>query len=258
MTEYSLYLDDSGHPDNQPYVVVAGYVASEAQWLAFEPEWKSTLAKYQLGDVFHMTDFMATRSRYTTLRLDQILGSLASVIKKHTVCPFFCAVDVAAYKRVNDEFTLQECHGAPFAIATRAIWRDIHIWQRTLPAGDRFLAFVEEGTKHYGEMEQVLKRDGVSVPNRVPKSTPQAQPADMLAWEGFNWLRAGHPRKMGPNLDRLTKPIRRQQNFGGCMFEHDLRKICEDTNVMLRAIIKDGDTIAFHSDKKRKRKRTIK
>jgi hypothetical protein len=27
MTEHSLYLDDSGHPKDQPYVVVAGFVA---------------------------------------------------------------------------------------------------------------------------------------------------------------------------------------------------------------------------------------
>ena len=61
MTEYSLYLDDSGHPKNQPYVVVAGFIASESQWLSFETAWLATLAKYGLGAVFHMTDFFGKK-----------------------------------------------------------------------------------------------------------------------------------------------------------------------------------------------------
>ena len=63
MTEYALYLDDSGHPKDQPYVVVAGFIASESQWLSFEPAWKAALAKYGLGDAFHMTDFSAKNKK---------------------------------------------------------------------------------------------------------------------------------------------------------------------------------------------------
>jgi hypothetical protein len=57
MTEFALYLDDGGHPSDQPYLVVAGYVAAESQWLAFEPKWRGALARFHLGTDFHMTDF---------------------------------------------------------------------------------------------------------------------------------------------------------------------------------------------------------
>jgi hypothetical protein len=258
MTEHALYLDDGGHPDDQPFLVVAGYVATESQWLAFEPKWRDTLTRFKLGTEFHMTDFMRQRRRYTALKFDQILGTLAAVIKAHTLRPFVCAIDIAAYKRVNDELALEECHGAPYALTARSLARDLRLWQsQNFQAKDRLLSFVEEGTKHYGDLEQVFKRDRLPIPTKVPKSMPQVQPADVLAWEAFNWLRAGSSLQMEKNLDRLTRPIRKKQNFGGILYEADLRRICADTDVYLRSTLNPGDTIAFHSERKRKRKRTI-
>jgi hypothetical protein len=256
MTDFSLFLDDSGHPDNQPYLVVAGYVATESQWLAFEPQWRSALARFKLGDVFHMTDFM--HDSYSNLRRDQILSALALVAKRNTIHPFVCALDLAAYKRVNDEYALQECHGAPFAITARSLARAIHIWQKeNLKEGDHFLTFIEEGTKHYGDLEQVFKRDGIPIPNRVPKAMPQVQPSDILAWETFHWLFSG-TNKFGKNLDRLTRYVRFKEEMGGMIYERDLRRICADTIVPLRSNLTPTSTIAFHSERKRKRKRTIK
>jgi len=259
MAEFVLYLDDGGHPDDQPFLVVAGYVASEAQWLAFEPEWRNALARFNLGTEFHMTDFMAERRKYSAIKLDQILFTLASIIKRNTAHLFVAAVALAAYKRVNEEFTLEECHGAPYAITSRTLARNLNIWQAAnLVAEDSLLIFVEEGTKHYGDLEQVFKRDQLPHPARVAKKVPQVQPADILAWETFNWLRAGSPEQPSKNLKRLTFPTRKRETIEGMIYEADLRRICGDTAVPLRASMNPGDTIAFHSDRKRKRKRTIK
>ncbi len=259
MSEYALYLDDGGHPDDQPFLVVAGYVAAEPQWLAFEPQWRHALARFDLGPEFHMTDFMANRRRYSTLKVDQILFTLAEITKRSTAHLFVAAVDIAAYKRVNEEFTLEECHGAPYAITTRTLARSLNLWRsESLGGEDRLLVFVEEGTKHYGDLEQVFKRDGLPLPSRVPKAMPQVQPADILAWETFNWLRAGSPSNVGKNLKRLTYATRKKEEIGGMIYETDLRRICRETEVPSRASMGPGDTIAFHSERKRKRKRTIK
>src|SRR6266576_2379985 len=43
MTEYAAYFDDSGHPDDKPYVVVAGFISTEEQWLRFENQWREDL-----------------------------------------------------------------------------------------------------------------------------------------------------------------------------------------------------------------------
>jgi hypothetical protein len=148
VTEFALYLDDGGHPDDQPFLVVAGYVATESQWLAFEPEWRDTLARFKLGTEFHMTDFMRQHHRYTALKVDQILGTLAAVAKVNTLRPFACAIDISAYKRVNDELALEECHGAPYALTARSLARELNLWKsKNLQADDHLLIFVEEGTK---------------------------------------------------------------------------------------------------------------
>ena len=257
MTEFALYLDDSGHPDDQPFLAIAGYVSTEAKWLAFEPQWRETLKRFNLGDECHMTDFM--NQRFTPLKRDQILSTLAAVTNAHTLRPFVCAIDVTAWKRVNDEFALEECHGAPFAITARSLARELNIWKSAnIKVDDYFLSFTEEGTKHYGQMEQVFKRDSIPVPIRVPKAMPRVQPCDVLAWETFNYLRSGSPSRLSKNLHRLTRMIRKQQVFGGILYESDLRRICRETDVYPRSTLNPGDTIRFHSERKRVRKRTIK
>ena len=255
MTKYELYMDDSGHPNDQPYIVVAGYVANASQWLAFKPKWREVLSRFDLDNVFHMTDFM--QSKYSNLKKNHILGSLASVVNKNTVRPFACAIDMAAYKRVNEELTLEEYHGAPFALVIRSLFRVIREWQNTIPLPNRLLTFVEEGTRHYGEMEQVLKRDGIPIPNKVSKSLPQVQPADVLAWEIFHGLKQGGPIPLSKNLRRFTRQTRQMQTFGEMIHEDDLRRICRKFNVPSRDSMRPEDTIAFHSERNRKRRRTI-
>jgi hypothetical protein len=260
VTDYSVYLDDGGHPDSQPFLLIAGFAATVSQWSAFEPIWKATLKVLGLPAVFHMTDFMAEKR--TAFQEERILSKLRGVIQSHTLRPFIHAVDMAAYKRVQSEFTLEESHGAPYALAGRTFMKELHEWQaQALEPNERTMVFVEEGTKHYGDLEQLFKRDKLPIPNRVPKFLAQVQPSDMLAWEIFNFLRAGSPRRMRKNLDALTRSIRKQQNFGGIWYEHDLRRLCaKKPKVPRRDTISPGENpIRFGGggERKRVRKRTV-
>jgi hypothetical protein len=258
MTQYALYLDDAGHPSDQPYLVVAGYVAKESQWQAFESEWRKTLSKFGLSDPFHMTDFMGQRRQYSELKRDQILLTLAKVTNHHTIRPFVSAVDMNAWKLVNEEFALEECHGAPYAITARSLATELRNWTASnLQSEDKLLTFVEQGTLHFGDLEQVFIRDSIPVPTRVEKSLSAVQPCDILAWEGFNYLRSGSPIRPGKNLKRLLRAMWNVQDFGGIFYESDLRQLCAKTKVIPRATLKPIDTISFHSSKKRIRKRTI-
>jgi hypothetical protein len=249
--DFALYIDDSGHPDNHPNVVAAGFVASEYEWNQFEAEWASALLRFGIAGAFHMTEFMYEKR--TELKRDWILGSLGRIINKHVRGRFLHAVDMEAYKRINDEWTLEESIGAPIALAARSLITEINEWRRTnLQPGDNFRIFIEQGSKHYGDIEQVFKRDRQSPPTRVAKSNPRCQPADMLGWEGFRYLRTGITSK---NMDRLLP--KNVDTFGGIFLAKDLIKLCEQTAVPLRADFKPIDSIAFHSEKKRKRRRTV-
>lgn len=259
MNEYSVYLDDSGHPNDQPYVLIAGFIATVSQWLAFEPIWLEKLQELGLGSAFHMVDFMSEKRK--EFQEDRVLSQLRSVILAHTLRPFISAVDMAAYKRVQNEFALEEAHGAPYALVGRHFAKDLNKWQaQELKPGDRTLVFVEEGTRHYGDLEQVFKRDNIPIPKRVQKSMAQVQPADMLAWEVFRFLRTGSPRRMRKNFDHLTRRIRKKQSLGGIFYEHDLRQLCNELQVPPRSCIQPGQNpVRFGGggDIKRVRKRTI-
>ena len=93
MTEYALYLDDGGHPDDQPYLAVAGYVSTESEWQAFEPKWRAAIAKIPGVDVakgFHMTDFM--QISMTSFKREAHLHSLANIIQSPLVSGLIDAV----------------------------------------------------------------------------------------------------------------------------------------------------------------------
>jgi hypothetical protein len=252
MSEYAIYVDDSGHPDDQPFVVVAGFLSTELGWAEFELEWNQTLALNCLGTVFHMTDFMTVKRKVSDR--SQVLNMLVEVIRRHTLACFTGAVDVAAYKRVNDEYALQECLGAPLALAARGVALEMNKWKKQyLKEGDVLRLFAEEGSKHRGDMEEVFKRDRLPPPSSVKKSVPAVQPADMLAWEMFTFLRTHKP------LRRVRRLIGDKETFGSMFNENDLRRTCTEMvpPVMLRSQINPGDTISFHTSRKRHRRRTI-
>ena len=251
MTDYALFIDDSGHPADKPFVIAAGFVSTQRQWSAFELKWRAALLRFGLGDAFHMTDFMAQPR--TSLKRDWVLGTLVSLINSHTCERFVGAVDMAAYKRVNEKYALEEFLATPFALAARNLAKNVNRWKTTaFHPEDRLLVYVEEGTKHYGDMEQVFKRDKLPPPVRLPKSTAALQPADILGWEVFRYLQSGSVSK---NMKRL---LQKRDEFGGVFREKDLEETCKGAGVLLRANVNPGDTIAFHSERKRKRKRTIK
>lgn len=244
-------MDDSGHPDNQPNVVVAGFVASDDAWQKFDAEWQAALLRLGITAAFHMTEFMWIRQ--TQFKQEAVLWKLCQIIERHLDERFLHAVDMHAYKRLNEQYTLEESIGTPIALAARSLTTEIHAWEaRNLAQGDSLSIFIEQGSKHYGDIEQVFKRDRIPLPVRVPKSNPRCQPADMLAWEGLHYLKSSITSK---NMKRLLPKDR--DTFGGIFLERDLSELCIRTNVPLRKDFKPIDTIAFHSEKKRHRRRTV-
>ena len=84
-----------------------------------------------------------------------------------------------AYRQVNNIYALEEWLGTPYAYAMRMVARYLNHWKREFfdEKQDQILLFTEEGTKHKGDMEQVLVRDGLPVPHYIPKSLAMGQAA---------------------------------------------------------------------------------
>jgi hypothetical protein len=250
MANFALYIDDSGHPDNQPFVVAAGFVSTEQQWTTFEPLWKDALSRHRIIEPFHMTDFM--RERRPIKERSLILQNLANIITNHAHAAFTGAVDMNAYRLINEEYALQECLGAPYALASRGLAIGLNQWRsKYLDPTDQLQLFTESGAKHRGDMLEVFKRDRLPEPQSVPKSLAFVQPADMLAWEMFNFLRT----KKQPR--RVLRLIGGNVQFGSLFGVSDLRETCVTADVPLRSTLRPGDTFSFASNRKRLRKKSI-
>jgi hypothetical protein len=253
MSEFSLYMDDGGHPSDKPYVTVAGYIATEENWLAFEKEWRHKIEFFKLDYPFHMTDFMAT-TRISDVRKDWILGVLSGIVKKYTSGKFGSAVSMRAYERVNETYALEEMLGAPLAIICREIARQMNIWKlANFGKQDKLLMFMESGSTHYGDVIQVFKRDRLPIPTPVEKEVAAVQPADILAWEMLRYFKKG---KLSKNAKRVGTV--KHENFGGLYEDKQLIEVCKNAKVPLRENVREGAKIAFHSERKRPRRRTIK
>jgi hypothetical protein len=252
MADYAVYSDDSGHPDDQPFLVVAGYVGSEAQWLAFEPQWKEALARHGLEDGIHMTDFMRKHRRMKVRK--PILDDLETIVRANGLVPVSGAVEIASYKKVNDQFAVEEILGTPYAMAMRAMAISVNKWkEENFKDGDNLLVFAERGTKHRGDMAEILKRDGLPEPVMVPKSLAMVQPADVLGWELFRFLK--ETQRVRRRMRRLAEV---RPEYHTVFREKDLLASCNEVKIMLRSELSPTATIAFHSNPKRLRRRSIR
>jgi hypothetical protein len=249
MTEYAAYLDDSGHPDDSPFVVAAGFLASAAQWDAFGREWINALAELQIGEVLHMAEFHGSRSKKEE---GQALERLTSIINTHTEAAFSCTIDMSDYRRLNDKFPLEEAIGTPFAIACRTVAAKINLWRkRFFKPGDGLSVYVEAGTKHIGDMEQAFERDELPKPSRVTKNHPAAQAADLFAWESFRHGTHGEQRRSLRNL------LMNKNLYEGIMREKNLMHSLSATKAPPREVLPDNVEFSFHSAPKRPRTRRI-
>src|SRR5207247_887910 len=69
IASFTAYFDASGNALDQPFVVVAGYIANYAQWKNLEEMWEQVHKKHNVDLPFHMAEFAAAvqnPSRYAT------------------------------------------------------------------------------------------------------------------------------------------------------------------------------------------------
>lgn len=249
---YSLYLDDGGHPVDRPYVMAAGFVSTEEKWLEFEPRWVSAVKQIGLGDVFHMTEFERV-FRGKPEKWD-ILNNLISITIQYTQGTFSAVVDMADYRAVNKEYPLEECIGKPYAIAARSVAAAINKWKaESFSKDDKLLVFVEDGTLHRGDMQEGFRRDELPIPLPVPKSTPAMQPADMFAWEVGNLYERDTRRK---TLRRIL--VESKFCIEGRYARKQMLNALRQYDIPRRDAIAPNIAFVYHSSPKRIRKRTIR
>jgi len=258
MTEYAAYFDDSGHPDDQEVVLVAGFISSEREWLLFEREWQEILDREGI-EIFHMTDFEKNKV-WPQHKKDAILRRLVSTIKIRTLKSISDGVLMKDYKEINDKYPFEEMIGTPYALSGRSVAKTLNTWkQKNMGTDDKLLVFFEDGTKHKGDFIDAMERDKLPCPAFIKKAeaTP-LQAADWLAWEIFNAFKTATVR---PSLAKLMKSLPLDDPDHGIYEKPDLEKMCQGQTggkpLPLRSQLAPNAYIAHHSSPKKPRKRTI-
>ncbi len=102
------FADEAGMHTNQdfPYVVIAGYFATEEIWRGFNAEWCEALRGMEL-DEFHMTKFLGGTDRpyceWSEKDNERNIHRLISIITQHSLRGFANQVSRADYNNVLSE-----------------------------------------------------------------------------------------------------------------------------------------------------------
>lgn len=176
MAMYSAAFDDSGHPDDGEYLVVAGAVADVDQWIHMEREWQPLVNK--LGQsVFHRCDV-----DFSDPKADEVLRDLGRVIRRRVERSFASVVRLHQYHKVNQEFVLSELVGWPYPLATRLCIGETYHWAEYYNVSEP-IVICERGAKHQGQIEWIMCRDQLPMPDFRDKNFVPLQAADLIAGE---------------------------------------------------------------------------
>jgi hypothetical protein len=196
MAYYSAYFDESGHPDDSKYVIVAGAVADVNQWVHLEREWKSVLAPLGSDVVFHAVDFDQRNPPFDQLSdadADHLYESLVGIILRRTEKNVSSAVVLSDHKACDQKYIFSEMYGFPYPLAARSSIAAIELWAAKHSLNTReFLYFLEDGAKHKGQIQWMAERDRIPIPKLLEKveSVP-LQVGDLLAWCHHSYLTSG-------------------------------------------------------------------
>lgn len=99
LQRYVSYVDEAGHSKDprRNYLCMAGLLATESAWTAFDPEWRSVCDEEGLTEPFHMMDFAAFKGqfkRWTEEQRQRLVGKLVGAIRNAKAVPIGSVVSV--------------------------------------------------------------------------------------------------------------------------------------------------------------------
>jgi Protein of unknown function (DUF3800) len=220
MAMFTAYFDASGNGIDQPFVVVAGYVASYLQWRLFEDGWRKIHKDYSVEIPFHMADFDAalTNPAYKhqkNVRLDYVdiakdparacefLKRLCICQQTLTNCVVLSIVEMSTYNNISSLLDMRKVI-PPYALAARLCLVKIHEWEKTFGVQEPVECIFEEGDFEQGKFTELIIDEGSDAPIYKPKAKfAGLQAADHYCWENFFFLKREAQKREFPARDSL-------------------------------------------------------
>jgi hypothetical protein len=176
MAMFSAYFDESGHPDDSNFLVVAGCVADLDQWVHLEREWCQALSP--------LDPLSAPGFHFAECRDDALKMRLAQIICRRVEKSFATVVPLDQYRVMNRKYIVAEALGYPYPLGARWCIGAVQDWAEYHSEPTPIEFVFEDGAKHKGQIEWLAERDRFPLPIYKKKSECRTlQVADLLAGE---------------------------------------------------------------------------
>ena len=207
MAMFTAYFDAAGNAQEQPFVVVCGYVANYGQWKTLETMWAHCHKQFGADLPFHATTFMAAmdnparyakqaiarpdyvRIAHDPQKADLFLRTLCIAQLSTVNCAFSCIVNMNIYNDVSSRLDLREVV-PPYALGARSCLAMVHEWEATFNIEESVECIFEAGDFEQGKFTELVVSEGGPVPIYKPKDKfAGLQAAEHFGWEQFHFLK---------------------------------------------------------------------
>ena len=215
MAMFTAYFDASGNAKDQPFIIVAGYIASFFQWQRFEQEWRDIHLAFGMNLPFHMAEFFAAcntdtyklqrnaRTDYMEIaenpkRAQEFLEWLGKIQTSFIHCGISCIVPMDVYEGVSSLLDLRDVV-PPYALGARMCIERLHQWEEKFLIKPKAEYIFESGDFEQGKFSDLMVAEGEDPPIYKKKiDFAGLQAADHYAWEQLYFLKG---RKQGIERD---------------------------------------------------------
>jgi hypothetical protein len=245
----TFYADDARKTDQSDYIHIAAYVGLTAQWDQFSIDWRLRLAKaglkeFHANKFFHGSDeFAGWNKKEREGERKNLLRDLVEIIGSGKLFSFICVVHVPSWRKLNEEYCLEERSLRPYPLAGRTIVKLAREWWEMRGNDPNEIKYIfDRDFEDWGMLCNRVRTDlDIDLQPGNSHEMRPIQAADWLAYESgkevsqyYDWdNRVRDPRASFLALLHLgkTQPT--------IFKEKDLRKLCEDP----RAVIPKRDRI---------------
>jgi len=164
-----------------------------------------------------------------------------------------------SYRGMNNDYTIEESIGMPYALAARVLIAKLHEWQDVKGDERSELHVVfEDGTYGKGDLLEVFAKDRIPTPSFVKKTDCIAVlAADLIAWECFHAILQDKKREPSPRPSMAR--IMEHDFVEGVMRRPELMNLVNhpDKPIEVRSMLASNVELVFSTAPKRPRRRRI-
>jgi hypothetical protein len=206
------YMDESGTHATAPFLTVAAYIATPADWQEWAPEWQ--FMNFPIK-VFHSTDCNARQGEFDgwsrEIR-DQHVRGLLSVIANRPIAGCVIGLDMVAFdSAMKNHPELRRMFSTPYIACFQWVIQTIMDFANRMSGGrGASVSFFHENNDYEMQAHKAFKwlkegEDPKKVLGSLTFNSKQAfvplQAADILAYEGFRVMQ--NPERPRPSWEAL-------------------------------------------------------